>query len=64
MPCYFDDNPNATKWNEVSGEKYVASAQNIGAGAPQGVNCSVDEFLGGDCLARLEDYIAETGGDY
>lgn len=64
VPCYFDDNPNATKWNEVSGEKYVASAQNIGAGAPQGVNCSVDEFLGGDCLARLEDYIAETGGEY
>jgi hypothetical protein len=64
VPCYFDDHPNAKRWSEVSGSKYVASGQNIGAGAPQGVNCTVSEYLDGGCLRNLKAYIAETGGSY
>ena len=63
VPCYFDDHPKAS-WPAVSGGKYVASHRNIGPGAPQGVNCDVEEFLGGGCLARLKAYIAETRGSY
>jgi hypothetical protein len=36
VPCYFNDNPSAKRWHQVTGDKYVASAKNIGAGAPQG----------------------------
>src|SRR5262249_31433674 len=25
VPCYFDDNPDATKWTAVTGSQYVAS---------------------------------------
>ncbi len=64
VPCYFDDNPTATKWADVTGDKYVASAANIGAAAPQGVNCSVDDYLGGQCLATLKSRISATGGSY
>ncbi len=35
-----------------------------GAGAPQGVNCSLDEFLDGTCEADLRTHIADTGGTY
>ena len=63
VPCYFDDNPSSA-WKQLTGDEYVASAQNIGAGAPQGVNCSVSEVLGGDCLQSLKSYIEETGGSY
>jgi hypothetical protein len=64
VPCYFDDNPNATSWSEVTGGKYVASGENIGPGAPQGVNCTVAALLDGGCLGTLESYIAQTGGSY
>ena len=64
VPCYFDDNPTATKWAAVTGDKYVAGPANIGAAAPQGVNCSVDDFLGGTCLADLKSRISATGGSY
>lgn len=63
VPCYFDENTTA-RWPDVTGDEYVASAQNIGAGAPQGVNCEVDEVLDGGCLDRLKAYIADTGGTY
>jgi hypothetical protein len=63
VPCYFDDNPTAT-WTELSGDEFVASAQNIGAGAPQGVNCDVDDVLEGTCEDRLRTYIERTGGSY
>jgi hypothetical protein len=63
VPCYFDDDPTAA-WSEVTGDQFVASAANIGTGAPQGVNCSLDELLGGACLASLESYIEQTGGSY
>jgi hypothetical protein len=64
VPCYFDDHPNAKRWSDVSGSKYVASGHNIGAGAPQGVNCTVSQYLGGSCLRNLKTYIAESGGSY
>jgi hypothetical protein len=64
VPCYFDDHPKAKRWSDVSGDKYVASGDNIGPGAPQGVNCTVGEFVGGSCLENLKAYIAQTGGSY
>ena len=63
VPCYFDANPTQS-WSQVTGNQYVASAKNIGTGAPQGVNCTVAEVTGGSCLARLESYIKQTGGSY
>jgi hypothetical protein len=64
VPCYFDDNPSAARWSDVTGDQYVASARSIGTGAPQGVNCTVEELLDGGCLAELKAYITETGGAY
>ncbi|MET0323650.1 MAG: hypothetical protein ABW219_00410 [Ilumatobacteraceae bacterium] len=64
VPCYFDDNPSATSWAEVTGDEYVASAANIGPGAPQGVNCTVAELVDDSCLAELKTYISSTGGSY
>lgn len=64
VPCYFDDNPTAKRWYEVTGDKYVASAKNIGAGAPQGVNCTLAELLDGSCLQELKSHIESTGGSY
>ncbi len=64
VPCYFDDNPDSSSWADVEGYEYVASAQNIGAGAPQGVVCEVESFLDGTCLADLQSYISRTGGSY
>jgi hypothetical protein len=64
VPCYFNDNPTATHWHQVTGDQYVASAQNIGPSAPQGVNCSVAQFLDDSCLHELQSYIASTGGSY
>jgi hypothetical protein len=63
VPCYFDTNTTAA-WSQLTGNQYVASAENIGAGAPQGVNCTAPELLDGGCLGRLESYIAQTGGSY
>ena len=63
VPCYFDDNPDA-KWTDLTGDEYVASFDNIGTGAPQGVNCPVDAVLSGECLDTLKAYIEQTGGSY
>lgn len=64
VPCFFDDDPDATSWTDVVGDEYVASARNIGSGAPQGVNCTLDELLDDTCEAELRSYIADTGGTY
>jgi hypothetical protein len=64
VPCYFDDNSDATNWSDVVGDTYVASGANIGAGAPQGVNCTVEAFLDDSCLETLKSYITQTGGQY
>ncbi len=64
VPCYFDDDPDATSWAQVTGDTYVASARSIGGAAPQGVNCSLDDYLDGSCLEDLKGYIASTGGSY
>ena len=64
VPCYFDDHPDASSWSDVVGDEYVASGENIGAGAPQGVNCDLAAFLDDSCLSDLEAYIAATGGSY
>lgn len=63
VPCYFDDNPTQS-WAELTGDQYVASAANIGTGAPQGVNCEVSEVVDGSCLDTLETYLTQTGGSY
>ncbi len=64
VPCFFDDNPDSTSWADVVGDEYVASAQNLGPGAPQGVNCTLEEFLGDACETELRTNITDTGGAY
>lgn len=64
VPCWFDDHTSSTSWSDVTGDQYVASAQNIGSAAPQGVNCSLQDVLGGQCLAQLKSHISATGGSY
>jgi hypothetical protein len=51
-------------WSAVTGEKYVASAANIGPGAPQGVRGSAQDLLDGSLLEKLRSQIASTGGSY
>ncbi len=43
---------------------YVASFQNLGNAALQGVHCTVEEVLDDSCLHRLETYISDAGGLY
>lgn len=69
VPCYFDNAPRGTPWTAIESApdpmSYVASFQNIGDAAPQGVHCaSVAEVLDGSCLIRLEAHIEESGGTY
>ena len=69
VPCYFDGAPQGALWSEIENAAdpmaYVASFQNLGNAAPQGVHCaSVAQVLNGSCLRRLEAYIEETGGRY
>lgn len=68
VPCYFDGTPGAL-WSEIEDApdpmSYVASFQNLGNAAPQGVYCNgVADVLDGSCLRHLKDYIEETGGNY
>ena len=69
VPCYFDNAPRGTPWTAIESApdpmSYVASFQNIGDAAPQGVHCaSVAEVLDGSCLNRLEAHIEDSGGTY
>lgn len=69
VPCYFDQAPQGTPWREIEQAadpmSYVASFQNLGNAAPQGVHCAnVAEVLNGSCLKRLKAYIEKTGGEY
>ena len=69
VPCYFNNLPQGTPWTAIENAAdpmyYVASFQNLGNAAPQGVHCAdVEEVLNGSCLKRLEAYIEETGGKY
>lgn len=64
VPCYFDDNPTARRWHQVTGDQYVASAEHIGSGAPQGVTCTVAELVDDSCLKQLESHTESTGGSY
>ncbi|HME42683.1 MAG TPA: hypothetical protein VKF36_06330 [Syntrophorhabdales bacterium] len=69
VPCYFNGLPQGTRWSEIENvtdpTPYVASFQNLGNAAPQGVHCAdVEEVLNGSCLKRLEAYIEKNGGKY
>ncbi|MGO9614273.1 MAG: hypothetical protein ACLPX5_14745 [Dissulfurispiraceae bacterium] len=69
VPCYFEGAAPGAMWSEIEKAAdpmlYVASFQNLGNAAPQGVHCvSVAEVLNGECLKRLEAYIEEAGGKY
>jgi hypothetical protein len=69
VPCFFDDPSNDDKpWSAIPvqrGSKWVATAKNLGAGAPQGVTCDSIRALGsGRCLRRLKRHIRATGGSY
>ena len=69
VPCYFKGAEPGAQWTEIVNAAdptyYVASFQNLGNAAPQGVHCAnTAEVLNGSCLRRLEAYIEETGGKY
>ena len=69
VPCYFDGAGQGASWIDIENAPdpmhYVASFQNLGNAAPQGVHCaSVAEVLNGSCLNRLEAHIEKTGGEY
>ena len=69
LPCFFDKPPNKHKpWSELPvqrGSKWVATAKNLGAAAPQGVTCgSIRSLRSGRCLRRLKEHIRATGGRY
>jgi hypothetical protein len=68
LSCYFNGQPAGTLWQTLEDAPdpapFVASFDTLGAGAPQGVNCTVEEFLNGTCLSNLKSYISSTGGSY
>jgi len=69
VPCYFKGAAPGARWSEIENAAdpmdYVASFQNLGNAAPQGVHCAgTAEVLDGSCLSRLEAYIEATGGKY
>jgi hypothetical protein len=70
QPCFFggSHNEDEKRWTEVPvhrGSKWVASAKNLGAAAPQGVTCgSPRELTSGRCLDRLKRHMRRTGGRY
>jgi hypothetical protein len=68
VPCYFgtvQKPAHAGKpWSAVTGEKYVASPANIGAGAPQGVSGGMQALLDGSLLSKLRAHIQSIGGSY
>ena len=69
VPCFFDSHKNRHKpWSAIpvqDGSKWVATAKNLRAGAPQGVTCRSLRALGsGRCLHHLKHHIRETGGRY
>jgi hypothetical protein len=68
VPCYYGtpSHPKHTGqlWDQVTGSRYVARPRNIGPGAPQGVTCTVKQFLAGECLRNLVAHIQQTGGRY
>jgi hypothetical protein len=68
VPCYFGtvQKPKhaGQLWSAVTGDKYVASPANIGAGAPQGVSGGTQALLDGSLLKKLKSHIESTGGSY
>ena len=69
VPCFFDEPQNRNKpWSAIPvhrGSKWVATAKNLGAGAPQGVTCrSIRALRSGRCLNHLKRHIRATGGSY
>jgi hypothetical protein len=68
VPCYFGtvQKPKhaGQPWSAVTGDKYVASPANIGAGAPQGVSGATQTLLDGSLLNKLKSHIKSTGGSY
>lgn len=69
LPCFFDAPENRHKpWSEIpvqNGSPWVASAENLGAAAPQGVTCrSIRILVSERCLGDLKRQIRVTGGHY
>jgi hypothetical protein len=67
VPCYFNNLPPGALWTEIENAadpmSYVASFQNLGNAAPQGVHCaSTAEVLNGSCLDV--SHIEETGESF
>jgi hypothetical protein len=52
-----------TPWSDIP-DGFIATPPMLGESTPQGVQCTVAGYLGGQCLNRLMDHIDSTGGAY
>lgn len=68
LGCAFQGQPIGTEWRTLDDNPnaydFVASFQNMGNAAPQGVQCDLGQLVRGSCLLKLRTYISQTGGSY
>jgi hypothetical protein len=64
VPCFYDNPANANVPFSQVPASYAASPSETGPATPQGVECGLAGYLGGNCLSRLKAYISSTGGSY
>ncbi|MEU7905660.1 hypothetical protein [Actinoplanes sp. NPDC049118] len=64
VPCFYNDPANADVPFEDIPQSYAARPAHTGPATPQGVQCTLTEFLSDTCLSRLKQHIADTGGSY
>jgi len=62
-PCPQTTNPTLEMPQDPA-SAVVNQHNGMGLTAPQGAECTVNEFLTGACLTRLKNIIASTGGVY
>jgi hypothetical protein len=64
VPCFYNEPGNAEVPFENVPERYAARPEYTGPATPQGVQCTLTEYLSDACLSRLKRHIADTGGSY
>jgi hypothetical protein len=64
VPCFYNNPANADVAFEDVPAQFAAQPRDAGPATPQGVQCSLTEYLSDTCLNRLKKHIADTGGSY
>jgi hypothetical protein len=64
VPCFYNDPANAAVPFEDVPRAFAARPEHTGPATPQGVQCTLTEYLSNACLSRLKRHIADTGGSY